>query len=202
VATRYGRVAGRFFGTRDELRRLDRGLELYQQVHGTEVDWFFLEHPGHGTLLDDIYDEGFVESGKRFRGPRRIPVLSAVVTQGQEETGDQGFITFDRVVLRLSYEQARKAGLDLDLVANREERLHDRFVFRRRVFDVESVQTAGHFEPSNRDVTLHVVGRQLRFDELYDSPDFREYVVSSSEPGDSQEDARTPFWPSERMYPS
>lgn len=179
---RFGRPSGRFFSTRDEQRRINRGMELHQQVYGTEVNWYFIEHLGAGgTVVDDIYDEGFVEGGKDFHGPRRIPVLSAVVEQGQESMSEEGgFAIFDRVVLRLSYEQARRAGLDLDLVANREARLHDRFVFRRRVFDVERIQSAGHFQPESQDTTINVVGRQLRSDELYDSAVFQQYVLPSN----------------------
>lgn len=181
---RFGRPGGRFFGTKDEYRRLDRDIELHQQVYGTDVEWWFLEHAGHGTVVDDIYDEGFVEGGKGFAGPARIPVLSAIAQQGNEQEGDAGFASLDRVTLRMSYEQVRRAGLDLDLVANREQHLHDRFVFRGRVFDVEGIQSAGHFDPAARDVTLHVTGRQLRTDELYDSPVFQAYILpSDTEPG-------------------
>lgn len=178
---RFTRPQGRFFRTRDEYTRLDEGLQTHQEQVGTRVLWYFLEHAGHGpdaTVVDDIYDEGLVTSGKAFHGPFSIPVLSAVVAQGQEEPDDTGFAVTDRMVLRLSYEQARRAGLDLDLTANREERLHDRFVYRRRVFDVEAIQTSGHFDPTDRDVTISVTGRQLRSDELYDSSQFQEYVLS------------------------
>ncbi len=179
--SRFTRPEGRFFRTRDEYTRLDEGLQTHQQQVGTRVLWYFLEHPGGGpdsTLVDDIYDEGLVTAGKAFHGPFHIPVLSVVTAQGQEQSGDTGFATYDRAVLRLSYEQARRAGLDLDLAANREERLHDRFVWRRRVFDVEAIQTSGHFDPTDRDVTISVTGRQLRTDELYDSPQFQEYVLA------------------------
>jgi len=181
----FGRPRGRFFSTKDELERIDRGLELHQQVYGTEVDWWFLDEnfaDGVGTTTDDIYDEGHIEGGKRFDGPRRIPVLSAVVQQGQEQGGDGGFAVMDNIVLRLSYDQARRAGLDIDLVENREKHLHNRFAFRGRVFDVETIQSSGHFDASNRDTTLRISGRQLRFDELYDSPDMQRYVLTSTHP--------------------
>lgn len=181
----FGRPRGRFFSTRDELERIGRDVELYQQAYGTEVDWWFLDEDhrdGTGTVTDDIYDEGFVESGKRYDGPRRIPVVSAVTVQGQENGGDAGFAVTDEVVLRLSYDQARRAGLDIDIVQNREQRLHDRFAFRGRIFDVEAIQSSGHFDAANRDTMLNVRGRQLRFDELYDSPDMQRYVLASTHP--------------------
>lgn len=172
---RFGRPNGRFFSTRAEQRRMDRDLEQFQQVYGTEVDWYFLLRVGQGTIMNDTYDEGDVFGGKAFDGPRRVPVLAAQARQGQENADDQGFATFDRVTLKLSYEQARRAGLELDLIANREAHLHDRFVWRRRVFDVEGIQTAGHFDPTARDVTILVNAVQLRNDELIDSPEFQPY---------------------------
>lgn len=166
----FGRPRGRFFSTRDELRRINRDVELYQETYGTEVGWYFYQ--ASETVQDDIYDEGSVAGGKRYDGPHRMPVISAVPAQGPENPDDQGFATWDHVTLRIGFEQARKAGLDPDLIANRESHLLDRFVFRNRVFDVDSIQTAGHFDASNRDTVLEVNATQLRPDELVDSPDF------------------------------
>lgn len=174
---RFSRPHGRFFGVKDEQRRIDRGLAIYQNSYGTEVDWYFLLSEAKGTIVDDVYDEGDVLGGKAFDGPNRMPVLAALPRQGQDEGDEGGMITFDHVTLKLSYEQARRAGLDLDLVANRESHLHDRFVWRRRVFDVVSIQTSGHFDPTGRDVTILVQGTQLRSDELVDSPEFQPYYV-------------------------
>lgn len=198
----FGRPRGRFFSTRDEYRRIDRDIELHQQVFGTEVDWYFLDHGDHGeTLIDDIYDEGFVAAGKSFHGPTRIPVLSAVAAQGDEQGNDDGFSTLDRVVLRLAYEQARRAGLDLDLVANREDRLHDRFVYRRRVFDVEGIQSSGGFDVTTRPTTILVTGRQLRTDELYDSSKFQQYITAAVDSVRSRAVPIQPF-PDEETYPT
>lgn len=174
-ASRYfGRPRGRFFTVKDEKRRIDRDMELFQAVHGTTVQWYFLDE--EHTVHDDIYDEGFVEGGKSYNGPTPIPVLSAQAQQGQETNSDDtGFAVYDRVTLRIAYEQARRAGLDPELTKYREGRLHDRFVWRGRVFDVESVQTRGHFEQTSADTTILVIGVQLRPDELVDSEAFAEY---------------------------
>lgn len=182
--TRFGRPHGRFFSVRKEQRRIDRALDLYQGTYGTEVDWYFLVRGEGGTVIDDTYDEGLVTGGKAFDGPHRIPVLSARALQGQEGADDQGFAVFDHVTLKLSYEQARRAGLSIDLIERREEHLHDRFVWRKRVFDVLAIQTAGHFDPNNRDVTILVQATQLRDDELVDSPEFQEYYAFHDEPRD------------------
>jgi hypothetical protein len=180
----FGRPRGRFFSTKDEHERLNRGMELFQNVHGTEVDWWFFEHIGATkTVVDDIYDEGLITGGKKYHGPRRIPVLSAMHRQGEELNDDRGMQTFDHVTLRVSYEQARRAGLDLDVLANREELLHDRFVLRGRVFDVESIQTAGQFDSPMTPTVMHVTATQVRDDELYDSKEFQRYIGQSlSEP--------------------
>lgn len=184
--SRFGRPRGRFFSTRDEMQRMDRAMEIQQQVFGDEVEWYFHlprveEGWVDGSVSDDIYDEGLVTSGdggKRYDGPLRIPVLGINVAQGQEVNDDQGFATYDHVKFTASYEQLRRAGLDRDLIGNREEHLHDRFVWRDRVFDVESIQTSGHFEHSGRDMTVLVTANQVRSDELYDSPIFAKYAHS------------------------
>lgn len=168
--TRFGRPAGRFFGVKDEQRRIDRDMELYQTTYGTVVAWYFLDRSQ--TVVDDIYDEGFVEGGKAFDGPHPIPVLAAVPTQGQDAEDDRGFATYDSVTLQLSFEQARRARLSGDLVRDRERHLHDRFVFRERVFDVKDIQMSGHFDPTNRDTVIRIVAEQVRPDELVDSAAF------------------------------
>lgn len=178
---RFGRPRGRFFRVKDEHERINRGMELFQSVHGTFVDWWFFEEPDHGTVLHDVYDEGLVEGGKHYRGPRRLPVMSVMHRQGEELNDDRGLATYDHITLRVSYDQARDAGLDLDLLANREDRLHDRIVWRGRVFDVESVQTAGDFDTAALPTTIHITATQLRDDELYDSPDFQPYIRHAHE---------------------
>ena len=137
------------------------------------MPWFFFQ-PAL-SAFDDVYDEGAVAGGKTYDGPLRIPVLSAVPTQGPENSDDQGFATYDRVMLRMSYEQVRRAGFSRDLIQDRESRLLDRFVYRGKVFDVDSLQTAGHFEQTSGDTVLQVAGVQLRPDELLDSPTFARY---------------------------
>lgn len=170
----FTRPQGRFFRVNDELRRMNRAMEAEQQVHGTYVQWWFLDRAK--TVVDDIYDEGFVEGGKHYDGPRRIPVMSASAAQGQDDNpGDQGFMVWDNVTLRLSFDQARRAGLSGDLIRDRARHLHDRFVFRAAVYDVSDIQTSGHFDPATRDTTFHIVGRMLRPDELIDAPQFHAF---------------------------
>lgn len=189
---RFGRTRGRFFDTRDEEQRIDRALAQYQQVYGTEVLWYFLRAPddpiniaSSGTVVHDVYDEGLVTGGKSYDGPHRMPVMSAQALQGQDvEHDDQGMATWDHVTLKLSYEQARKVGIDLDLVENREAHIHDRFVWRKRLFDVEAIQTSGHFDQSARDMTILVQGVQLRSDEFIDSPQFENLEVPTANPDD------------------
>lgn len=166
----FNRPRGRFFGVKDERRRIDAGMEDYQQVYGTEVLWFFLDVAT--TQVDDIYDEGFVGGGRSYIGPLRIPVLSAVPAQGEEEAAEGGYASYDHMTLVMSYEQVRRAGLDRNLVQDRELRQLDRFVFRNRVFDVDAVQTSGHFEQASADTVLRVEATQLRPDELVDSAAF------------------------------
>lgn len=171
------RPNGRFFSVRDEQRRIDRGMEAFQHVYGTSVGWFF--YVSSASAIDDIYDEADLSTeGKVYRGPQRLPVLAAVPTQGIESTDDVGFSSYDEVMLRVSLEQARGAGFTWsadDFIRDRERFLLDRFIFRSRVFDVIDVQSSGHFDDSSRDTVFRVTGKQLRPDELVDSPSFSQY---------------------------
>jgi hypothetical protein len=183
ATTRFGRRSGRYFPVKYEQARIDRDMELHQDVYGSVVFWFFyLEQQ---STFDEIYDEGAVAGGKAYQTPPlRLPVIEAVPAQGQGSRDDQGFSTYDTVRLRVSYEQARRAGFDPDLVGQREDRLQDRFVYRDRAFEVTDIQTSGHFDPQSTDMVFSVEGRQLRPDELVDSPAFASVYGGISGPSD------------------
>lgn len=174
---RFDRARGRFFSVRDERARMDRAMELQQEVFGTTILWYVFEHEGHGTVIDDIYDEGLVTGGKSYDSPLEVRVLGVNTAQGQETNDDQGLATYDHIRVVASYKTLRDAGVAIDLTANREGHLHDRIVWRRRVFDVEGIQTSGHFDPTNEDMTVLVTATQVRNDELFDSPVFQEYAT-------------------------
>lgn len=169
----FGRPRGRFFGVRDEMRRMDRDMALYQSTYGSVVEWYFFSPSS--TIVDDIYDEGDVVGGKDYDGPRKLPVMGVETGQGSESEDDQGFATYDRINVKLSWEQARKAGFDPDPTRFRQKHLLDRFVWRGLVFGVEQIQTSGHFDASNRDMTIYITGVQMRADELLDSVVFAKY---------------------------
>lgn len=131
------------------------------------------------SVFDSLYDEGSQSTdgngGKKFRPLYNLPVLSAHDAQGAESTDDQGLATYDRVILRLSFEQARRAGLSPGLIATRDEDLLDRFVYRSKVFDVRQITTQGHVS-SQDDLVVVVTGVEIRPDELEDSSVFSRYT--------------------------
>ncbi len=177
-------IRSRFFPPRFDARRMDRDIAQHQQAFGTIVDWYFYDPDT--SVYDDVYDEGqdtgggyangygtgYAGGGRRWRGPIRIPVLSANRREGFKVLSDDGQYSLDTIDLRLSYEQTRRVGLQPEISHNHEQHLRDRFVYDNRVFGVRDISVTGQFEPSGHDVVARVLGVQLRPDELVNDPDF------------------------------
>jgi hypothetical protein len=165
-----GRVKGRFFNNDFDLNRINRDIAQEQAGHGTSVAWYFYQ----GAALDDTYDEG----GRRWTGPKNVPVVSAVPAQGANRPSDTGQYITDHITLRMSYRQiAGDTGFTMDLSTNFEQHYADRFVFRGHVYSVQEIRMDGHFDPAARDVMVRVEGGQLRPDELVNDIDFQEYAA-------------------------
>jgi hypothetical protein len=130
-----GRVKGRFFTNDFELSRLDRDIRQEQEYHGTTVDWYFYL----GSQVDDVYDEGPAD----WKGPVKMPVVSAVPVQGANVTGDSGLYVTDRITLRLSLDQVVTRGLGRGLSSNFEQHYRDRFVYRNHVYSIEDIRIDG-----------------------------------------------------------
>lgn len=167
---------GRFFTPKWDLRRMDRDIALHQRAFGTTVDWYFFE-PAQSTW-DEIYGEGqdtAVTGGRRWRGPIKIPVLSANRREGPKVTSEDGMYILDTIDLRMSYEQARRVGLTPEISQNQEQHYNDRFVYDNLVWGIRDISITGQFEASGRDIMVRILGVRLRPDELVNDPDFAEW---------------------------
>lgn len=173
MSSRFRRPAGRFFSTRYELERQDRDISIYQDVYGTEVQWWFYDRTNSET--DDVYDEGAFFGGRRWDGPHRVPVLSAMHLQGPDSTDDGGQYNVDHIQLRVSYNQLQRIGFgplpDQDTTTH----YSDRFVYDNKVFTVDSISVRGQFEQTGRDVIVAITATQLRPDDLVNDVDFARY---------------------------
>jgi hypothetical protein len=174
-------IRSRFFSPKYDSRRIDRDIEQHQRAFGTYIEWYFFD-PVNSTF-DDVYGEGqdLAGTGRRWRGPVPIPVLSANRREGQKSTTDDGQYVLDTIDVRMSYEQARRAGLLPEMSHNNELHVRDRFVYDNIVWGIRDISVTGQFEPSGHDTMMRVLGVMLRPDEMVNDPDFSRYSASSEE---------------------
>jgi len=171
--TRWRRSRGRFFPTRYETKRMDVDIQAYQEQMGTTVLWWFFDFDD--TQFNETYDEGDRINGKRFKGPIRLPVLSAVRIPAERRPSDEGMYGIDTIDVRMSYEQARRAGLGPELDLNTTPHLNDRVGYEGRVFEIRDILVTGQYDPTQTYMIIRVNGRQLRPDEMVFDPDFAAY---------------------------
>lgn len=160
---------------------MDRDIEQHQRAFGQVLDWYFYD-PDTSTF-DDVYDEGQDKGGggRRWKGPVPIPVVSANRREGQKSLSDDGRYVVDTIDIRMSYEQARRAGLSPEIALNTEHHINDRFVYDNRVWGIRDISVSGQFELSGHDTMVRILGVQLRPDELVNDQDFRRWAPSSED---------------------
>jgi hypothetical protein len=174
MSYRFRRSRGRFFPTRYDTKRMDKDMQAYQEQFGVEVEWWF--YAANLSTENPIYAERDIDGGARYVGPRRLPVMSAVRRMGDERAGEEGFFTLDTLEVRMSYEQARRAGLVPEPSRDLEnEHTKDRIVYEHKVFDVISIISTGQYDPTHRYLVVFITANRLRPDELVFDPDFVQY---------------------------
>lgn len=175
-------ITSRYFSPKFDRLRIDRDIEQHQRAFGTFVRWYFFD-PINSTF-DDVYDEGQDlpgTGGRRWRGPVDIPVISANRREGQKTLSDDGQYVLDTIDLRMSYEQARRAGLLPEISRNNELHIRDRFIYDGIVWGIRDISVTGQFEPSGHETMVRILGVMLRPDELINDPDFALYSASSED---------------------
>lgn len=169
------RARGRFFSTRYDTKRMQVDMQAYQEQMGQLVQWWFFDL-GTSTY-DETYGEPDLYGGRRYKGPTEIPVMSAVRIPGDRRRSDSGLYTVDTLEVRMSYEQARKAGLGPDVDVTTTPHLNDRIGYEGRIFELRDILVSGQYDPTQTYLVMLVTATQLRPDELVMDTDFAAYAT-------------------------
>jgi len=152
--------------------------ELQNSV-GTTVEWWLFEL-GESTA-DPIYDVGAIGSGRQWNGPHTVPVVRAVLTQGQTMQTDQGFYNTDALHLTLDANVIEK--LIPGVLTNPDPQDRGRVVYKGEVFRPTLAQQKGII--GEKFSLLAVDCLQVMPDEMVNDPQFAAY--SSNVPDDYDE---------------
>lgn len=164
---------GRFdadFETDDLLVGVDTDLK---NPVGTSALWYIYDPVN--TVLDPIYDVGQDVTGgvggKRWTGPFNIPVVKALIDQGQARTSSVGFYNADTLHLTFNIEDVAKYAPNIIIRPDTNNR--DRVVWRGQVYRPFSIQERGII--ADRFTILSVDCIQVMPEEMINDTQFWSY---------------------------
>lgn len=137
---------------------------------GQTVQWYVYDP--EATQVDPVYDVGAAPSGRRWKSPRPIPAVSAVIMQGQTVQSDRGFYQTD--IARFVFNIVEISRALPDISSTPDPHIRDRIVYRGNVF------TPTHFDLrgllTDRLTIVTVDANQLNPEELLHDTDFAAYA--------------------------
>jgi hypothetical protein len=165
---------GRFdadFETTAILKGVDTDLK---HPVGTNADWWVFDVDN--TALDPIYDVGqditSSVGGKVWTGPFSVPVVRAVIKQGEAKTSAVGFYNSDTLHLTFNIEDVQKFAPNIIIRPDINNR--DRVVWRGQVYRPYAIQERGIV--ADRFTILSVECIQLMPEEMVNDPQFQAYA--------------------------
>jgi hypothetical protein len=140
---------------------------------GTSALWYIYD--AVNTVLDPIYDVGQDVTGgvggKRWTGPFNIPVVKALIDQGQARTSSVGFYNADTLHLTFNIEDVAKYAPNIIIRPDTNNR--DRVVWRGQVYRPFSIQERGII--ADRFTILSVDCIQVMPEEMINDTQFWSY---------------------------
>lgn len=148
------------------------GMDLQKPV-GTTAQWWKFDSVN--TAVDPIYDVGdnypLYNGGKRYKGPYSLPVVKAVITQGQTKTSQQGFYNAD--LLHLTVNSTDMEKLIPGSMFNPDNIDRDRVVWKGEVWRPYQAQQKGIVAENFTLLTIELI--QVMPEELQYDMDFLSY---------------------------
>lgn len=165
---------GRFdadFETDSVLSGIDEDLK---RPVGTTCDWYIWDPTS--LVKDPIYDVGQDISGalggRRWNGPYKLPVVRAVIKQGQVKTSAVGYWNSDELHLTLNIEDVNR--IAPGVIANPDFQNRGRLVWKNQVYRPYGVQERGIV--AERFTLLVVECIQVMPEEMVNDPQFQSYA--------------------------
>lgn len=146
------------------------GEDLRRPV-GQEVQWWRWDSVE--TDVDDIYDVGSIDVGRKWFDPFTVPCVNATVYQGITLQDERGFYNTD--VLRVTINMAEVELLLPTMPTTPDDFLRDRIVFRNEVF------RPTHFYPrgliTDKYTLFTLDASQVNPEEMINDRQFLDYAI-------------------------
>jgi hypothetical protein len=159
--------------------------ELVRTV-GNEVLWYVFD--AASTNVDPVYDVGSSNpetGGRRWFQPLTVPVTKALLYQGATVQADRGFYNTDVLRITMNIDVIEKGtnlyGMDASnmphfetMLANPDDFLRDRIIFRNEVFSPSKIQPLGIV--NNLYTLVSIECLQVNAEELINDPQFQHFA--------------------------
>jgi hypothetical protein len=139
---------------------------------GTHALWYIFDEGN--TQLDPIYDVGGGNStvvGRAWTGPFTVPIVRAVVSQGNTKVSESGFYNADTLHLTINSKDIES--ISPGTMMNPDEHNRSRIVWKNEVYRPYNVQQRGII--SEGFVLLVVDCQQVMPDEMVNDPQFLDF---------------------------
>ena len=141
---------------------------------GTIADWYLFD--SITTAVDPIYDVGdslpTFTGGKKWIGPYKVPIIRAVITQGQAKTSQQGFYNAD--LLHLTVNKIDMEALVPGIMDNPDDTGRHRIIWKGEVWRPFQSQQKGVVAEGFTLLALDCI--QVMPEELVNDPQFLQYA--------------------------
>jgi hypothetical protein len=141
---------------------------------GTLAQWWIFNSTL--TSVDPIYDTGdslpSYTGGKVWDGPYTVPIVRALITQGQTKTSQQGFYNADLLHLTVNSPDMEK--LIPGIMANPDDLGRHRVVWKNEVWRPYQAQQKGIVAENFTLLSIDCI--QVMPEELVNDPQFLEYA--------------------------
>jgi hypothetical protein len=168
--------------------RFDADFETDEILFGIDTDlknpvgtfaYWYIYDPVN-TVLDNIYDVGRDSSnalgGKVWTGPYEVPVVRAVISQGNVNTSAVGYYNSDTLHLTFNIEDLQK--ISPNVIANPDFQNRGRLVWKNQVYRPYSVQQRGII--ADRFTLIVADCLQVMPEEMVNDPQFLAYATPTA----------------------
>ena len=141
-----------------------------QRPVGTFAKWWVFDPAA--SQMDDLYNVGSVDVGRRWKGPYNLPVIKARVKQGGIPQSDSGFYGADSLHLLLDAEEIER--IAPNVLNNPDIQNRGRIEWKGQLYRSWFVQQAGIV--SERFTLVIVECMQMMPEEIVNDPQFAQYA--------------------------
>jgi hypothetical protein len=138
---------------------------------GTQALWWVYDPTT--TTVDPIYDVGYMNYGKSWKGPFKLPIVRAIWEQGEVPQDERGFYSADTLHLTVNGRDIVK--IDSNVLNNPDIETRGRILWKGQIYRPQGVQQRGIIGERYTLVTIDCV--QVMPDEMINDHQFLSYAT-------------------------